>query len=74
MECLAIKSVLHNVNSHTGKDYYSHDEADVHFKFCAEFEQTHNLTVNHETVCCLCLLIFILSWVCSFLFIRLLTG
>jgi sugar phosphate isomerase/epimerase len=48
-ECLEIKSVLHAVTSHTGKDYYSEAEADKHFAFCTAFELSTGLIVNHET-------------------------
>jgi sugar phosphate isomerase/epimerase len=48
-ECLQIQSVLHAVTSHTGKDYYSNEEADKHFEFCTAFEKSTGLIVNHET-------------------------
>ena len=48
-ECLKLQSSLHAVTSHTGKDFYSAEEADAHFDACIAFEQKHGLIVNHET-------------------------
>lgn len=48
-ECAEVRSVLHSVTSHTGKDYLSEAEADEHFAFCVALEKELGLMVNHET-------------------------
>jgi len=36
LECAKIRHVLHSVNSHTGKDYFTAVEADELFSFCVK--------------------------------------
>ena len=48
-ECAKIRHVLHSVNSHTGKDYFTPAEADDLFAYCVKLEKELGLVVNHET-------------------------
>ena len=48
-ECAALRPVLHSVTSHTGKDYFTENEADEHFAFSLALEKELDVEVNHET-------------------------
>ena len=48
-ECAQLREVLHSVNSHTGKDYFSAEEADDLLSFCTALEAELELEINHET-------------------------
>jgi hypothetical protein len=48
-ECAELRSVLHSVTSHTGKDYFNEAEADEHFRFCVKLEKELAVDVRHET-------------------------
>ena len=48
-EALRLRSVLHSINCHTGRDYFTAAEADDLLTFCLAFEREHGVTVHHET-------------------------
>jgi hypothetical protein len=45
-ECARLGAVLHSVNSHTGKDYFSPAEADDMLSYCVALEKETGLTIN----------------------------
>eukprot|EP00051_Salpingoeca_urceolata_P028515 m.487245 g.487245 ORF g.487245 m.487245 type:complete len:326 (-) comp24907_c0_seq1:189-1166(-) len=48
-ECLKLKDILRSINSHTGRDYFTNDQADALFEFCVEYEAKNGVEINHET-------------------------
>ena len=49
-ECARIRQVLHSVNSHTGKDYFTPAEADDMLSYCVGLEKETGLTINRAWV------------------------
>jgi hypothetical protein len=45
-ECARLGAVLHSVNSHTGKDYFTAAEADDMLAHCLALEKETGLTIN----------------------------
>lgn len=48
-EIEAIRDVVHAVTSHTGRDYFTQEEADDMFAYCIAVEKETGLQINHET-------------------------
>ena len=45
-ECARLRAVLHSVNSHTGKDYFTPEEADDMLAYCVALEKETGLVIN----------------------------
>lgn len=48
-EAVVLKDVLRYVTSHTGKDYWTPEQADDMLSFCITYAAQQGVTVNHET-------------------------
>ena len=48
-ECARLRAVLHSVNSHTGKDYFTPEEADDMLAYCVALEKETGLVINRAS-------------------------